>query len=212
VLPPAAADNRLTRSTSLLRLTTTVRRSSASRAFLAAALTLPAAALLATHARADTSALTELVDAAAQRLQIAEPVAAFKWNSHGAIEDSGRVQEELAKLSADATGEHIDPTYVTRVFGDQINATEAIEYSRFADWKLNPSSAPAGSPDLSSSRSTIDGLNQTMLTQIGAHWDLLHSPACAPQLDAARTAVIRAHQLESLYQHALSLATQSYCA
>lgn len=212
MLPPAAADNRLTRSTSLLRLTTTVRRSSASRAFLAAALTLPAAALLATHARADTSALTELVDAAAQRLQIAEPVAAFKWNSHGAIEDSGRVQEELAKLSADATGEHIDPTYVTRVFGDQINATEAIEYSRFADWKLNPSSAPAGSPDLSSSRSTIDGLNQTMLTQIGAHWDLLHSPACAPQLDAARTAVIRAHQLESLYQHALSLATQSYCA
>jgi chorismate mutase len=175
-------------------------------------LTLPAAALLATHARADTSALTELVDAAAQRLQIAEPVAAFKWNSHGAIEDSGRVQEELAKLSADATGEHIDPTYVTRVFGDQINATEAIEYSRFADWKLNPSSAPAGSPDLSSSRSTIDGLNQTMLTQIGAHWDLLHSPACAPQLDAARTALIRAHQLESLYQHALSLATQSYCA
>jgi chorismate mutase len=212
VLRPAAADNRLTRSTSLLCLTTTVGRSSASRAFLAAALTLPAAALLATHARADTSALTELVDAAAQRLQIAEPVAAFKWNSHGAIEDSGRVQEELAKLSADATGEHIDPTYVTRVFGDQINATEAIEYSRFADWKLNPSSAPAGSPDLSSSRSTIDGLNQTMLTQIGAHWDLLHSPACAPQLDAARTAVIRAHQLESLYQHALSLATQSYCA
>jgi chorismate mutase len=180
---------------SLLRLTTIVRRSSALRALLAAALTLPAAALLATHARADTSALTELVDAAAQRLQIAEPVAAFKWNSHGAIEDPGRVQDELANLSADAAGEH-----------------KAIEYSRFADWKLHPSSAPAGSPDLSASRSTIDGLNQTMLTQLVARWDLLHSPACVPQLDAARTAVIRPHQLESLYQHALSLATQSYCA
>jgi chorismate mutase len=175
-------------------------------------LTLSAVTLLTTPARADASTLTELVDAAAQRLQTAEPVAAFKWNSHGAIEDPGRVQDELAKLSTDAAGERIDPTYVTRVFGDQINATEGIEYSRFADWKLNPSSAPAGSPDLSASRSTIDGLNQTMLTQIVAHWDLLHSPACAPQLDAARTAVIRAHQLESLYQHALSLATQSYCA
>ncbi len=197
---------------SLLRLTTNVRRSSALRALLAAVLTLPAVILPTTPARADTSALTELVDAAAQRLQTADPVAAFKWNSHGAIEDPGRVQDELAKLSADAAGEHIEPDYVTRVFGDQINATEAIEYSRFADWKLNPSSAPAGSPDLSASRSTTDGLNQTMLTQIVARWDLLHSPACAAQLDAARTVVIRAHQLDSLYRHALTLATQSYCA
>ncbi len=175
-------------------------------------LAMPVTALTATQARADTNALTELIDAAAQRLQIAEQVAAFKWNSHGAIEDPGRVQEELAKLSADAAGEHIDPTYVTRVFGDQINATEAIEYTRFADWKLNPSNAPAGSPDLSASRSEIDGLNQTMMSQIMARWDLLHAPTCGPQLGAARAVVIRARQLGSLYQQALSLATQSYCA
>jgi chorismate mutase len=169
--------------------------------------------LAAPQSRGDSGgSLTELVDAAAQRLQIAEPVAAFKWTTHGAIEDPGRVQQELAKLGADATREHIDPNYVTRVFGDQINATEAIEYSRFADWKLNPSSVPAGSPDLSASRSTIDGLNQTMLTQIVVNWDLLHSPACPPQLDGARSDVIRSRQLDSLYQQALSLATQSYCA
>jgi chorismate mutase len=169
--------------------------------------------LAAPQSRADsTGSLTELVDAAAQRLQIAEPVAAFKWNSHGAIEDPGRVQQELAKLGADATREHIDPNYVTRVFGDQINATEAIEYTRFADWKLNPSDVPAGSPDLSASRSTIDGLNQTMLTQMVVNWDLLHSPVCPVQLDAARSDVIRARQLDGLYQRALSLANQSYCA
>ncbi|OYV23884.1 MAG: chorismate mutase, partial [Mycobacterium sp. 20-66-4] len=89
------------------------------------------ATLLAGHAHADgANPLTELVDAAAQRLQIAEPVAAFKWNTHGAIEDPGRVRQELATLSANATGKHIDPDYVTRAFGDQINATEAIEYQR----------------------------------------------------------------------------------
>jgi chorismate mutase len=197
---------------SLLRLTTNVRRSSALRAVLSVVLTLPLATLLTTPARADASALTELVDAAAQRLQIAEPVAAFKWNSHGAIEDPGRVQEELAKLSADAAGEHIDPTYVTRVFGDQINATEAIEYQRFADWKLNPSGAPAGPPDLPASRSAIDGLNQTMLTQIAANWDLLRSPQCPGQLDAGRDGVTQARQLDDLYQRALRRATQSYCA
>lgn len=163
-------------------------------------------------ARADAGALTDLVDAAARRLRVAEPVAAFKWNSHGAIEDPARVQQELAALSADAADEHLDPDYVTRVFNDQINATEAIEYSRFADWKLNPSSAPANAPDLAASRSTIDGLNQTMLTQIVAQADVLHSPGCGGQLQIARNAVTHTEQLDGLYQRALSLATQSYCA
>jgi chorismate mutase len=167
---------------------------------------------LATEARADpTGPLTALVDAAAQRLQVAEPVAAFKWNTHGAIEDPGRVQQELAKVGAEASAAHIDPNYVTRVFADQINATEAIEYGRFAGWKLNPADALAAPPDLSASRSTIDGLNQTMLSQMVTNWDLLHSPACAPDLDNARAEVIRAGQLDGLYQQALSLVTESYC-
>jgi chorismate mutase len=165
-----------------------------------------------TRARADpTGTLTALVDAAAQRLQVAELVAALKWNTHGAIEDPGRVQQELANLGAEATAAHVDPNYVARVFGDQINATEAIEYSRFAGWKLNPADAPVTAPDLSESRSTIDGLNRTMLTQIVADWDLLHSPACTPDLDTARSDVVRARQLDGLYQQALSLATHSYC-
>ncbi|MBI2693664.1 chorismate mutase [Mycobacterium nebraskense] len=169
------------------------------------------AILVASPARADTSPLTELVDAAAQRLQIAEPVAAFKWSTHGAIEDQGRVQQELAKMAAQASGRQIDPDYVTRVFGDQISATEGVEYSRFADWKLNPGGAPTESADLSASRSAIDDLNQTMLTQFVANWDLLHSPACPAQLDLARRGVIRGRQLDGLYQRALALATQSYC-
>jgi chorismate mutase len=168
--------------------------------------------LLATPARADSSGLFELVDAAAQRLQVAEPVAAVKWSSHGAIDDPDRIRQELVKLRGDATAMHLDPEYVARVFGDQIDATEGIEYRRFADWKLDPSAAPAAAPDLASSRSAIDGLNQTMLTQLAVESDLLHSPACAPQLDAAKGDVARARQLDALYQQALSTATRSYCA
>jgi chorismate mutase len=168
--------------------------------------------LAAPDARGDTdSPLLGLVDAAARRLQVAEPVAAFKWKTRGAIEDPGRVEQELAKLGAEASAARADPDYVTRVFGDQISATEAIEYNRFADWKLNPADAPTAAPDLSQSRSAIDGLNHTMLTQIVAGWDLLHSPGCATDLDAARSDVARARQLDGLYQQALSRATQSYC-
>lgn len=169
-------------------------------------------AMLVAPVRADAaSPLTPLVDAAAQRLQVAEPVAAYKWNQHGPIEDPVRVEQELARLGDEADAEHVDRDYVTRVFGDQIGATEAIEYTRFADWKLNPAGAPADSPDLSASRSAIDDFNRTMLSQISANWNLLHSPECAAQRDAARSGVIRDRQLDSLYQKALSSATQSYC-
>ena len=172
--------------------------------------------LPASQARADNiSPLTELVDAAAARLQVAEPVAAFKWLSQGVLKDPvdpARVEQELAALRADAAAKRIDADYVARVFGDQINGTEAIEYSRFADWKSNPSDAPAAAPDLSASRSTIDALNQTMLTQIALNWDFLHSPACAGALDAASSEVIGARRLDNLYQQALALATRSYCS
>ncbi len=171
-----------------------------------------AATVLATQARADpVGALTALVDAAAQRLQLAESVAAFKWNSHGAIEDPGRVEQELAHARGEADAARIDADYVARVFGDQINATEAIEYSRFAGWKLKPADAPSAVPDLTASRAAIDGFNRTMLAQIVTHWDLLHSPACVAELDAARGEVMRARGLDHLYQQAVSLATQSYC-
>src|SRR5947209_6076018 len=49
--------------------------------------------LLAPPARADPNGpLTGLVEAAAQRLQVAEQVAAVKWNMQGPIEDPGRVR------------------------------------------------------------------------------------------------------------------------
>lgn len=72
---------------------------------------LAATALLGSaHSRADdASPLFELVDAAARHLQVAEPVAAVKWKSHGAIEDPARVRQELDKLGADAITRHVDP-------------------------------------------------------------------------------------------------------
>ena len=170
------------------------------------------AALVGAPARADsTSPLLALVDAAAERLQLAEPVAAFKWSTHGAIEDHGRVEQELASLGAEAAAQNIDPQYVTRVFGDQISATEAIEYSRFADWKLGAAPAPAAAPDLSASRSAIDALNDKILSQIGLNWSLLQAPDCARQLGNATAETIRTRHFDNLYQRALWAATRSYC-
>jgi chorismate mutase len=160
----------------------------------------------------DANPLVELVDAATQRLQTAEPVAATKWISGGSIEDPQRVEQVLSAVAADATRRGIDPGFVRQAFTDQIHATEAIEYSRFAQWKLDPGSAPGVAPDLSSSRATIDRLNTEMVDQVAVHWSVLHSPDCTRMLNDARTTVTNARTLEPLYQQALAFSTHSYCA
>jgi chorismate mutase len=159
----------------------------------------------------DTNPLLELVDAATQRLQTADPVAASKWKTAGSIEDPQRVDQVLAAVSTAANRKGVDAGYVRRIFTDQIDATEAIEYTRFAQWKLDPGSAPSVAPDLSSSRTIIDRLNSEMVKQIAMHWPVLRSPDCTATLDDARTAIVQSRMLDPLYQQALSFSTHSYC-
>jgi chorismate mutase len=170
------------------------------------------ATTMAVPAHADeANPLVALVDAAAQRLETAEPVAATKWSTKDPVEDPQRVQKVLTAVSADAAGRGIDPDDVTQIFTDQINATEAIEYTRFAQWKFDPAGAPGTAPDLSASRATIDRLNKVMVEQLAAVWPLLHSFDCAGRLDDAKSTVIDARGLDPLYQQALSFVTRSYC-
>jgi chorismate mutase len=165
----------------------------------------------ATAAAEDSLTLYELVDAAVARLQTADPVAANKWLGGGPITDPARVQQVLAAVSADAEKSGVPSDYVTTLFVDQINATEAIQYSRFSWWKLDPAGAPRWAPDLAASRALIDGLNQRMVTEIAEQWPVLRSPDCASSLGAAKAAVAAQRQLDPLYREALDAATRSYC-
>jgi chorismate mutase len=163
-------------------------------------------------ARADPpSPLYHLVDTAAARLQTADPVAAVKWVKGGSIEDPPRVAQVLNAVAADATGHGLDPQPVRALFGDQIRATEGIEYARFGQWKLDPTTAPATAPDLSASRAAIDGYNRDMVDELARQRDSLDGPDCSIALDQAKTAVIADRSLDPLYQQALTLATSSYC-
>jgi chorismate mutase len=159
----------------------------------------------------DLSPLYDLVDAAAQRLQTADPVAAFKWVNGGSIEDPPRVQQVLDAVGADAAGRGVDPQSVRTFFTDQVHATEGIQYTRFGQWKLDPAAAPATAPDLSASRATIDELNRTMVSEIALQWGSLRGPGCVQDLADAERAVVMDRQLDPLYQQALTFATHSYC-
>jgi len=159
----------------------------------------------------DANALNALVDAAVQRLEVADPIAAGKWLTGGPLTDPPRVRQVLDAVSADAQSAGVSADYVRTVFTDQINATEAIEYSRFAEWKFGNSPAPTTAPDLAASRSLIDGLNRMMVSQIAAQWGLLNSPGCRSELDEAKSAVAQTRQLDWLFREALDTATRSYC-
>lgn len=156
--------------------------------------------------------LHDLIDAAAQRLQTADPVAAGKWLTGGAITDPARVKVVLDQVSAEAQSAGVPTDFVTEVFTDQINATEGIQYARFAGWKFDPATAPVSAPDLTASRAVIDGLNHHMVTEIAAQWPVLQSPSCAAELAAATAAVAAEQGFNDLYREALGSATRSYCA
>lgn len=179
---------------------------------LLAVLSAPAVAI-ADPQPADSTAepLFALIDAAAQRLQTADPVAASKWLTGGAITDPARVQQVLAAVAGAAESAGVPADYVTTAFTDQINATEAIQYSRFSWWKFDPSTAPMEAPDLSSSRSLIDDLNGRMVTEMARQWAVLRSPECPTRLAAAKTDVEESRQFDPLYRQALDVATRSYC-
>jgi chorismate mutase len=173
---------------------------------LVGALGLPATA------NADPSPLHRLVDTAAQRLATADPVAASKWLDGGPITDTKRANQVLDAVAADATAHGIDPKYVRAVFTDQIAATEGLEYTRFGQWKFDPATAPTTAPDLSQSRTAIDGFNKTMVDEIALQWNSLHGPACAGDLGAAEDAVAAERGLDPLYRQALTAATRDYCS
>ena len=157
------------------------------------------------------SPLYRLVDTAAQRLATADPVAATKWLNGGPITDTQRADQVLAAVAADAAAHGTDSAYVRKAFTDQINATEGVEYTRFAQWKFDPSVAPTTAPDLSDSRAAIDGFTKTMVDEIALQWNSLHGPACSADLHEASEAVAADRRLDPLYRQALASATRSYC-
>lgn len=179
--------------------------------FLASALFAGQVALAPVASAQPVYPFYQLVDAAAQRLATADPVAATKWINGGPITDPARADQVLDTVAADATAHGIEPQYVRTVFTDQIAANEGIQYTRFGQWKFDPGTAPTSAPDLAESRTQINGLNKVLVDEIALHWNSLHSQGCGQDLADATGAVIAARQLDGLYQQALTAATRSYC-
>lgn len=160
----------------------------------------------------DHGPMFKLVDDAAQRLLTADPVAASKYLTGGSVDDPTREQQVLDSVDGLARANHVDQDFIRNAFRDQIDATDSVEHSLFAEWKIGSGSVPMTAPDLSSSRNAIDELNQAMVVDVAQQWNALHSAACPAGLATAEAAVQTQRHLDTTHQQALRYATRRYCS
>lgn len=106
----------------------------------------------------------------------------------------------------------VDPGVAHVVFGDQIDATDSLEHSRYAAWKIDPGPVPSTAPDQPSFRDAINTLNEAMVDDIDQQWEALHAPTCRADLDDATAAAIAQRRPDTLHEHALEWAVPRYCS
>jgi chorismate mutase len=174
------------------------------------------AALLSATATATASAsgtsLWRLTDLAAQRVRIADQVAAAKYGTPSPIDDPAREQQIYDSVAARAPQLGLAPADAVRFFRAQIEANKLVQRGLYARWDEHPSSAPATRPDLGQIRPVIDRLNTGLLTELAATLPARSAHSCpAHQLVAAGVADV-VHHFDVLHARALGEATSATCA
>jgi chorismate mutase len=162
-------------------------------------------------ASASTSSLWQLTDLAAQRVAIADKVAAAKYGTPSPIDDPVREQQIYDSVAARAPGLGLHPADAVRFFHAQIEANKVVQRGLYARWDAHPSEVPATRPDLGEIRPVIDRLNTGLLTELASTSSLRESRSCpARQLVTAGVADV-VHRFDALHVRALGEATSATC-
>jgi len=164
---------------------------------------------------ADTASQSEsllaLVDVAAQRVQLADTVAAAKWGTDAPINDPAREQAVLDTVTTKSTQLGIDPGTSRAVFTDQIEANKAVQYGLYSQWRTHPGQAPATRPDLAQVRPILDRITDQLLATLKATQQLRTEPSCTAQLTETLHRVEHTRHLDSLHEDALARSLTSIC-
>ncbi|MDO9106211.1 MAG: gamma subclass chorismate mutase AroQ [Methylovulum sp.] len=118
-----------------------------------------------------------------ERLQLAEDVARYKWNTQGEIEDKRREQAIISHLGQRAIAQGLPVAWAESFFRAQIEASKTVQQAFFADWRLNQASRFDGVPDLAeTTRPKLDALTVKLIAALAA---------ASPQLRQCGDAVAR---------------------
>ena len=156
--------------------------------------------------------LVPLTDASAERVQVADLVAAAKFGTPAPIDDPAREQVVLNTARTLSVQLGIDPEVSVAIFADQIEANKQVQRGLYELWTAHPELTPTERPDLVKVvRPILDRITTQLLEQIR---DTLHArvhSSCFGQLIAARNHVSHDRQLDALHNSALARALPSVC-
>jgi chorismate mutase len=168
---------------------------------------------MSTAASADggSTALTNVVALAAQRLALATPVAQFKWQTGKSITDTPREQRLLADVADKAKTQGLDPSFARSFFGDQIEASKIVQNMLFEQWhKSGGPKEPA--PDLAAIRPKLDRLDATLIQALARVQTLRSQPDCQSELAQSLANWKQLSSFDSSQSEALTQALSHVCA
>lgn len=151
-----------------------------------------------------------LVDLAAQRMLLADAVAADKRATGAPIEDP--VREAAVIDAAAARGQQLglDQAVVRLVVGDQIRASKAVQQGLMQRWSAGNATVPDVA-DTAQVRGTIDVLTEVLLVELDRSGSVREEPTCNETLNLARRSVERDRDMDQLHSDAFGLALASIC-
>lgn len=171
----------------------------------------------ATTARYDvqvaaSSPLLPFTRAAADRVLLADKVAAAKYGTPAPIDDPVREKAILEAVAAKSREWGIDPEASVRIFRDQIEANKVVQREWYRRWDSGQAEPPTERPDLGQIRPLIDKLNAVLLDEIRLTVDVRARPSCVTKQTRAYVAVVVEKRLDPMHATALARALTSLCA
>ena len=157
--------------------------------------------------------LTSVTELLAQRLLLADKVAAAKYGTDTPIDDPEREARILDDVRTRAAGLGLAPAAVAAVFRDQIEANKLVQRGLYARWDANPGERPAERPDLAKEvRPALDRITTQLLAALDDTERARTLPSCGPRLVTAAGWSAYTHRLDGLHLKGLGRALPSVCA
>ncbi|MFD6988072.1 chorismate mutase [Streptomyces sp. NPDC059943] len=157
--------------------------------------------------------LTPLTNLFAERLLIADKVAAAKYGTDRPIDDPAREQKILDDVGTRAVGLGLDPDAVVAVFRDQIEANKLVQRGLYTRWDAHPEERPTQRPDLDKEvRPALDRITTQLLNTLVETEGVRLSPSCEPRLYDAAAWSAFGHELDALHLRGMERALPSACA
>jgi chorismate mutase len=155
-----------------------------------------------------------LVGLAAERILLADKVAAAKFGTAAPIEDPVREQQVLDQAAALAADAGIDPEKTVDFFRAQIEMSKIVQQRLHNLWTEHPELAPTQRPDLATEvRPALDRITVEFIDQLAGTEDLRNSTLrCKASLILAKEKANRQYGLDRLHDRALWGAIKPVCA